>query len=396
MCDKNEYVREILDEKTGVMKLFPIPKIEDKKESNNYQGFSIVQGILIVIAILTACGLIMGLFVYALGSIAYYTPQNIKFSMGKIYHFSGNIIVVLATLFIIYLFIRYKIEAKSQFKEKTLDKIPVDCTPAVAGLLHNFKKRGKGNDLIYKVHLENMLANIMDLVRREYIKIDKDKRSLILNKDLHETLWDHEKELLTWIFNKLGNGEYVDKDLANSYSQYSEEVKCSPPSWARCIIWDSNKMGYLDTSGEKGEKLGNTVGIVLMGISVLGLLISQPWSISIIKIFICGLVVKLLSKAVNRRSELGVTTTAKFYGFKKYIVNTFKTNEFPYVGEETFRLYLVYSVTFGVYDKIVKIFYKNRGDSYDMYGREITNFIENLQIVNDIIQPQFYYEPEKK
>jgi len=109
-------------------------------------------------------------------------------------------VFVLITLF--YIYKKRDIEYKPLFNEKYYEKIPLLRKPEQLGYLLN-----------HKIIPINFTASIMELINKEVITIEEDKKqkvyTLVFNNKHNENLLRSEFFLLTWLFNRIGDGERV-------------------------------------------------------------------------------------------------------------------------------------------------------------------------------------------
>ncbi|BBI36700.1 DUF2207 domain-containing protein [Cohnella abietis] len=106
------------------------------------------------------------------------------------------------------IYFRYRKAAKSDWKGDDYRELPSDASPAVVGYL-----------LDTQVKPRDLMATMLDLVRRKYIdmerldspKVGKGKHdySFIWRNKNTEGLLPHEKMLLEWFFDKIGDGDKV-------------------------------------------------------------------------------------------------------------------------------------------------------------------------------------------
>lgn len=155
--------------------------------------------------------------------------------MKKIGKKLGTAIFILNVILILFIF---KIR-KSKTKEYIINSFPDECTPAVAAkLYHN------------TIQERSLIATLLDLVRKKYININKlsnENYVLIKENNPDKNLLSHEKFLIKWFFNDIGNGLKVKMSQIKSYSTINGSVNFSKyKAWKSLVREEFNKKGYYD------------------------------------------------------------------------------------------------------------------------------------------------------
>lgn len=199
---------------------------------------------------------------------------------------------------------------------------PKDISPAELNLFMNQAINSRG-----------LMASIFDLARREYLSIDeqnneiKGKRTLsrtnyILKKQNHSNsnLLEHEKYLLDWLFNEIGNGHQVttiEIDILRSKKPmvFSKGYN----EWMKLVQKQLVRREYED---KRAKKIGGFIillGILLFVPAVITLIFEGLYGIALIGfsifLFVYGLIL------LYRKSDEGFIQYGLWKDFKKEIEN---------------------------------------------------------------------------
>lgn len=276
---------------------------------------------------------------------------------------------------------------KSSRKRKEIDfnTFPDECTPAVVSLLYN---RYLGGRVV--------VATILDLVRKKYLcieSIDNDNYTIIKNKDLDENLLAHEKFIIKWFINYIGDGLKVEAKNIEIYSkEHKSEFFDYFSEWKTLVKEEFNKKGYYDS---KSAKLGTRFIIIsLIEILIMGVVSFSGSIISLIALLTALSVMMYSFSLKHKKSEYGESQTRHWKQFKDHLQNN---NFIEYEGLksiENIDKYLVYAVALGANNKIfenINLNYKN--DNQDCYNNSCMYwyFMLNMYDSNSTIENSIYY-----
>ncbi|NLD26985.1 MAG: DUF2207 domain-containing protein [Acholeplasmataceae bacterium] len=132
--------------------------------------------------------------------------------------FYGTFAMLAIMLFIVYrAYIKYDKEHQPKFTGKYYRELPADYSPAEMSYLYYFRK----------INDEDLTATILDLIRRKYLILDENNQGinkkdanfkLILNREKNlSELKSHESHLITWFINGIGNGKEVTLNQIENY-----------------------------------------------------------------------------------------------------------------------------------------------------------------------------------
>lgn len=235
----------------------------------------------------------------------------------KMFSDYGAAALILLSLFLVGVTIN-KFKRKEKFeKDKFYDIFPEYCTPAVTRML-----------CLGYVTNNDVLATLLDLSRRGYIKLEKSVEkfgkkqnwsdfSIKMEKPMDEELLEHEKFLIKWLIYDIGDGKQVLLSEINKFTKEQlKKITRSFNEWKALVKEEAAYRGYYDKTGKKPG-----IMLILFSISefLLGFIFIVLGSnygltnilISII-IFIYGI------KLIYRRSDYGNIMIQRWKRFKKY------------------------------------------------------------------------------
>lgn len=222
---------------------------------------------------------------------------------------------------------------------------PKDISPAELNLFMNQAIDSRG-----------LMSTIFDLARRKYLAIDEimdeniSKKRDLKNKDfefirsnkIDGDLLDHERFLLDWLFNEIGNGNKVTtKEIDNSRSKKIMDFNKSQAQWFELVKEQLASRGYFD---QMGKKLGLIVLLSSLPVFIIGLitlifggLYGIAGFLVSMFLFVCGIAL------LYRKSDEGYIQFGLWKDFKK---------EFENYGEFDIGIpkdkTLIYAVTLGL------------------------------------------------
>lgn len=230
-------------------------------------------------------------------------------------------------------------------EDENFNTFPDECTPAVASKLYN------------KVVSErDVVATILDLVRKKYLYIkneDGDNYTIIKDKSEGEDLLSHEKYIIKWFINYIGNGLKVEsKDIECYAKEYKSKFFDYFHHWKSLVKEEFNKKGYYD---KKSSKIGKILTLIaVIEISVMVIFLTYGSTISIIGLLTGISVVVYSFSLYSKRSPYGETQWRKWKSFKKNLENNEFIKKEDLSSIEYVDKYLVYAIALGVNDRIFK------------------------------------------
>lgn len=270
------------------------------------------------------------------------------------------LIILLWFPIIIYIYIRYDKELKYSFQGKYYRELPGEYTPAEMSVLMSFGK----------VNTRDIMATIMDLVRKKQLIISQNKLSkngFFGNKKITQyvitlkekapaiTLKKHEEFLISWFIGKIGNGNYVALDEIKDYVKVKGQAlkfKADYDKWDRLVREEAGKNKFFDETCKKGTLIGVLVGTayLLVGGAITVLMFTTIAIVAIIQ----GIIIMILSLGIKRRTEYGNEQHAMWQAFKNFLKDFSRLDKAEIPSIVLWEHYLVYAISLGVAKEVIK------------------------------------------
>ncbi|MBU1428787.1 DUF2207 domain-containing protein, partial [bacterium] len=160
-------------------------------------------------------------------------------------------LIVLFNIFLaIRLYFKHDRELKPEVEMDYYRELPQDITPAVLSKLMS----------IQGVASKDIMATLMDLVRKKYLKIEeiqarrkKDYKFVLIEEGDSTNLKEHESYLTHWLFYSIGNGASVTlkeiKDYAKA-SRTQSSFRHNYNKWVKKVGAEFKKYNYFGQSKE--------------------------------------------------------------------------------------------------------------------------------------------------
>ncbi|MBC1936663.1 DUF2207 domain-containing protein [Listeria grandensis] len=287
---------------------------------------------------------------------------NAKRMFSKIIFYGGSSFMLLLVLIvIIWTYFKYTKPRKAAFQDKYFHDIPTDLSPAVM------------NKLIYsKTGANDIVATIMDLVRKRQLTIEelpdvsgnKKKATYILSKIPAPSpiaLLNHEKRLMTWLIEKIGDGEKVTLKEINAYAKKNKAAFTSSfTSWKNGVAKDAKEHQYFDNKAS--SKANKLLAICLTFIILIGIgIIIFSIATSIFSLFAC--ITSIITFATlftfwatqfPIKNQIGAEEFAKWHAFKRYIKDVGNMDMADVGSIAIWDHYLSYSISLGLTKEVLK------------------------------------------
>lgn len=231
--------------------------------------------------------------------------------------------------------------------------IPEDCTPAIAGYITSAF-----------IDSNAIMATILDLFRKGYIKIDDgeeytEKRkklkdfTIIKVKEFDNALLSHEQFFMGWLLDEIGDGTSVStRDIEKYSNKYSSEFQISYYKWQKKVKEDAINKGYFEKGRNKYGTFLVIFSSITLLISIVTLIFENLFGLALLATSISLLIYGIA--LFFRKSDYGYSQYQKWRGFKKYMNNSknyTKINEF---SEYPLDISLIYALGLGVDKKVIK------------------------------------------
>ena len=268
-------------------------------------------------------------------------------------------LIILLNIFLaIRLYFKYDKELKPEVEIDYYRELPQDITPAVLSKLMS----------IQGVGTKDIMATLMDLVRKKYLKIEeiqdrkkKDYKFILIESDT-KNLKEHESYLIQWLLYSIGDGRSVTLKEIKDYAKSSRTQRSfvhNYNNWAKKVGQEFKKYNYF---GESKEGLKTAVKVIFMELGaiflllVLGILFRVQWFIFIPLLFAAGFTgfgVIVYSALIRKKTQAGVNEYTKWSAFKRFLLHFSNMKDYEIPSIVVWEHYLVYAISLGVAEKVI-------------------------------------------
>jgi uncharacterized membrane protein len=272
------------------------------------------------------------------------------------------IAAILAGVYSLIAFIsKYSRELKPEFQGDYYRELPGDYTPAVMTYLLT-----KGN-----VDSKDIMATLMDLVRKKKITINKIEREkgLIFKKTYEEymirqidgasldDLYPHEKFLITWFLHKLGgDGSLILDDLKDMLKKRAVALQFHKDyeTFKSMVKKDGENRGFFTKNDMRGSGIYALIGLVLLIAGIASLVhLSAGLGVIIAIIGFIILLSMLIVASIRKLTRYGVEQTAMWKAFKRFLLHFSNMDKVEIPSIVIWEHYLVYAISLGVAREVI-------------------------------------------
>ena len=254
--------------------------------------------------------------------------------------------IVFQLISIIYIYFRYDREYKSDFISDYNREFIDDYSVEVVDYIMN-----------KKITPNAMSASIMNLVYKKNIKVEKledeKKEEYKFTFQNFDGATDEEKELIDFLFNRVGNQEtFTTKQL----KEYAKSTKTYNKFLSNYTRWESKVM-------KKGKELKiyeshagvTTYAVLYMCASLfLGFITINLGLLNVMVVLnaLLSIGIAIYTGTFDKRTKYGNEQYVRWKAFKKFLLDfgTFELKELPEIA--LWERYLVYATIFGVAKKV--------------------------------------------
>lgn len=287
---------------------------------------------------------------------------NFKRTLAKTVFYGGSLLILLIILVTITItYVKYTKSKVVVFKDKYFHDIPTDMSPAVMNKLI-FMQTG-ANDIV---------ATIMDLVRKRQLTIEELPHPSGNKKKATYTITklpvpspikplSHETRLVTWLIDKIGDGEKVTLKEINAYAKKNTTAfRTAFTSWKNSVHEEAKKYDYFDTTASsKATKwlVSTLIASILIGIGIIIFSIfASTFSLFACIVSFIAFVILLVFWITQFpiKNQEGAEEFAKWYAFKRYIKDVGNMDIADVGSIAIWDHYLSYSISLGLTKEVLK------------------------------------------
>ena len=288
------------------------------------------------------------------------SEANNKRMMVKLEIILSVLLVFMAIIITLYLWTKYGKNHKTVFTGEYFRDLPANYTPAELSVLWNFDK----------IKAQDITATILDLARRKFLRIDEEtteekniiwKNKIITRykvtilKTTADNLKQHEQFLLDYFIQHIASIEqtfYIDE--IESFSKKHKKIFYQFwLSWQETVRIETEQYKFF-------EPPSNMPVITLISgliIFVLGSIVIQEKQVLGGGLIVSGAILGLVPRLFKRHAIEGREDFVKWRAFKKFLTDFSEMDKHEIPSLIIWEHYLVYAVTLGVADKVIKQLY---------------------------------------
>ena len=288
------------------------------------------------------------------------SEANNKRMMVKLEIILSVLLVFMAIIITLYLWTKYGKNHKTVFTGEYFRDLPANYTPAELSVLWNFDK----------IKAQDITATILDLARRKFLRIDEEtteekniiwKNKIITRykvtilKTAADNLKQHEQFLLDYFIQHIASIEqtfYIDE--IESFSKKHKKIFYQFwLSWQETVRNEAAQYNFF-------EPPSNMPVITLISgliIFILGSIVIQEKQVLGGGLIVSGAILGLVPRLFKRHAIEGREDFVKWRAFKKFLTDFSEMDKHEIPSLIIWEHYLVYAVTLGVADKVIKQLY---------------------------------------
>ena len=268
------------------------------------------------------------------------------------------VIILINIIMAIRLYFKYDRELKPELKLDYYRELPQDITPAVLSQLMSIQGAGT----------KDIMATLMDLTRKEYLKIEevtagrkKDYRFILLNKDTG-SLKQHEVDLIHWFFYSIGNGEAITLKEIEKYAKTSRtqsSFRHQYMQWLKNVKKEFKKYNYFGESKAGLKAALKTILLefaAVLALILVAILFRVPWFVLIPLLFTIGFTgmgLIIYGALIRKKTQLGVNEYHKWLAFKRFLLHFSNMKDYEIPSLVIWEHYLVYAISLGIAEKVI-------------------------------------------
>ena len=298
-------------------------------------------------------------------------------------------------LSLLYMFKKFGGDLEPEFKGEYYRDLPGDYTPAIMSYL------------VYNrsTNSEDIMATIMDLVRKRKIKIssvdEEGKRGKIktkykiekINNVSLDSLYPHEKFIIKWFIDHLGDGESVildnikqklkKKSAANRFNRDYDTFK-------ELVNNEGEKQNFFGQNKVHGKEILYTLGfIIAIAFGVLAIILKSAISAVAAGLGVIIIVAMAFLSNIKKKTRFGVEENAKWMAFKKFLRHFSNMNKADIPSIVIWEHYLVYAISLGVAEEVIeklpKIFKEEEFNDPSLTYMGLNNSFYNYYMISSMI-----------
>jgi len=265
---------------------------------------------------------------------------------------------LLALVLIVVLYVKYGREPKTAFQAPYLREIPQPpLPPALVGFIWRMGTAAR----------DDVTATLLDLVYRKVIDLErvtvhKDKLfgadetttyKLTLHDEKLGELLPYESDLVRFLFHEIAGGSTLVLSELKALAKTKRATFAKGYSaWTKMVGSEGERRKFLNAQADRMAFTGAAFGFVAaVGAGAAAVLSGGFWFF--LGIPVCVVLI-FVARAVKRRSQEAAELHAQYSALERYLKDFGRLQEKPPEAIVLWEQFLVYAVTFGIADQVVK------------------------------------------
>jgi len=268
------------------------------------------------------------------------------------------LIFIFNIFFIIRVYYKYDKELKPDVNFDYYRELPSNISPAALSKLMS----------IQGVSTRDILATLMDLVRKKYLKVEEvsvgRRKSYQFTRLEMETdkLKKHEEHLIHWLFYSIGDGKSVTLKEIKDYAKASlsqSSFRLNYKKWIKKVGDEFKKYHYF---GQSKESIKVTLKVILVELVIIllvalsGILLGGQWFAffpAMFVVFFTGPILVIYGSILRKKTRLGINEYEKWRAFKRFLLHFSNMKDYEIPSIAVWEHYLVYAISLGVANKVI-------------------------------------------
>lgn len=258
--------------------------------------------------------------------------------------------------------LKYARDPKPEFEGDYYRELPGDYPPAVMTYLLT-----KG-----RIDSKDIMATIMDLVRKKKLTINRIQREKgLVFKKMEEgyeiskidgarldDLYPHERFLISWFIDKLGDGRsLVLDDLKSILKKRSKAIEFHEDyeEFQSLVREQGKAQGFFTKNDLRGSSKYVIIALALLvGGAAIAVLLKAASGVFMFLLGFIVLITMWIVYNIRKRTRYGVEQTAKWKAFKRFLLHFSNMDKAEIPSIAIWEHYLVYAISLGVAKEVIE------------------------------------------
>jgi uncharacterized membrane protein len=287
---------------------------------------------------------------------------NLRILVAQVLIGLSGAMAILMSIVTYKVYLKYDKEYTPSFQAQYYRDLPSTETPAEVGYLFHMQK----------INDEDVSATLLDLIRRRFISIDYMGQDMTSNdadftmtldqEKATKELLPHEKQLIRWFFQVIGDGKTVSTKTIENYGKkgitQAERFQKEAREFVRLAKSTASKHDYFEKTLSIDRSKAMTSVSIPIGFAIIAFLVGSmfavdvkiPLSISIV----IAIAYTIYVAQIKKRSVHGNELFTKWNAFKNFLLDFGNMKDYPIPAITVWEHYLVYATSFKIADQVME------------------------------------------